>query len=44
MMSSLQVEIQDALKAIQAKLDNQNDLSTCDFETLLLTSLVEEEA
>lgn len=43
-MSSLKIEIHDALKAIQEKLDNQNDLSTSDLETLLLTSLVEEEA
>jgi hypothetical protein len=44
MMSSLQVEIHDALKAIQEKLNSQNDLSNDDFEILLLTSLIEEEA
>jgi hypothetical protein len=44
MMSSLQNEIHEALKAIQAKVDNQNELSPNDLETLLLTSLIEEEA
>lgn len=43
-MSSLQVEIHEALKAIQSKLDLKNDLSQEDLETLLLTSLIEEEA
>ena len=44
MMSSLQEEIHDAIKSIQEKLSNQNELSENDLETLLLSSLIEEEA
>ena len=44
MMSSLQKEIHDAIKSIQDKLVNQNELSDNDLEMLLLSSLIEEEA
>jgi hypothetical protein len=43
-MSNLQLEITEALKTLQQKVDTQHDLSNLDMELLLLTSLIEEEA
>lgn len=43
-MSNLQLEITEALKTLQVKVDNQSDLTSLDMELLLLTALIEEEA
>ncbi len=43
-MSNLQLEITEALKTLQKKIDTQNDLSNLDLDLLLLTSLIEEES
>ena len=43
-MSTVQTEIHDALKDIQKKVNNGNDLSDSDMELLFLTALIEEEA
>jgi hypothetical protein len=43
-MSNLQLEITEALKTLQSKIDTQNDLSSLDMELLLLTALIEEES
>jgi hypothetical protein len=43
-MSNLQLEITEALKTLQSKIDTKNDLSSLDMELLLLTALIEEES
>lgn len=43
-MSTLEIEIHEALKEIQNKLNHKNELSDQDLEMLLLSTLIEEEA
>lgn len=43
-MSTIQTEIHDALRDIQKKVNNSNELSDSDMEMLLLAALIEEEA